>query len=136
MPQIEAKLKSGSVVIADRYSFSGVAYAEGAQGLCRSWCLSADAGLLAPDAVVYLDLSPAKASERNAYGAEIYEKTCIQEKVYTCYQQFLSYPNWLVFDASLNQQDLADAIFAKISELLSARANAPCGSVERRGLWW
>eukprot|EP00922_Rhytidocystis_sp_ex-Travisia-forbesii_P057725 GHVS01085435.1.p1 GENE.GHVS01085435.1~~GHVS01085435.1.p1 ORF type:complete len:203 (+),score=27.14 GHVS01085435.1:262-870(+) len=135
MPDVEAKLKSGCCVVADRYAFSGVAYAEGAQGLCRSWCLSPDAGLLAPDVVVYLDLQPQQALERGEYGAEIYEKVSIQEKVYAAYKQFFSFPYWLVFDAARTEKELSDIIFAKISEVLTTSREATNSGAARRRLW-
>eukprot|EP00922_Rhytidocystis_sp_ex-Travisia-forbesii_P057754 GHVS01085471.1.p1 GENE.GHVS01085471.1~~GHVS01085471.1.p1 ORF type:complete len:109 (+),score=12.28 GHVS01085471.1:86-412(+) len=101
------------------------------RGLSRSWCVSADTGLVAPDVVIYLDLPPQKALERSEYGEEIYEKVSIQGKVYSAYEQFSSLPYWTSFDASLNEQDLSDMIFAKISNLLSGSD----ASVLRGRLW-
>ncbi|KAL8470211.1 hypothetical protein ACS0TY_032901 [Phlomoides rotata] len=54
---MESKLRSGTTLIVDRYSFSGVAFSS-AKGLDVEWCKAPDAGLLAPDLVVYLDISP------------------------------------------------------------------------------
>ncbi|KAL3332701.1 hypothetical protein AABB24_032987 [Solanum stoloniferum] len=54
---MEEKLKSGTTLIVDRYSYSGVAFSS-AKGLDIEWCKAPEIGLLAPDLVVYLDISP------------------------------------------------------------------------------
>lgn len=81
---MESKLRSGTTLIVDRYSFSGVAFSS-AKGLDVEWCKvklftytftltrlgmglimhhlshwlqAPDAGLLTPDLVIYLDISP------------------------------------------------------------------------------
>lgn len=73
-------MDSGVVVITDRYSYSGVAYSQ-AQGLSAEWCKASEAGLPAPDLVVFLQLSPAAAAQRADYGGELYESIQLQEKV-------------------------------------------------------
>lgn len=70
------------VVLADRYSYSGVAYSV-AQGLPAEWCKGTEAGLPAPDLVVFLKLSPAAAAQRAGYGEERYENVETQTKVRT-----------------------------------------------------
>lgn len=80
---MEEKLKTGTTLIVDRYSYSGVAFSS-AKGLDIGWCKvkimsyfidvaiskslskvntdlllqAPEIGLLAPDLVVYLDISP------------------------------------------------------------------------------
>jgi dTMP kinase len=70
------------VVLADRYSYSGVAYSV-AQGLPAEWCKGTEAGLPAPDLVVFLKLSPAAAAQRAGYGEERYANVETQTKVRT-----------------------------------------------------
>lgn len=74
------KLAAGTTVVADRYAYSGVAFtaAKGAPGLDRAWCQAPDAGLPAPDAVFFLDLSAEAAEARGGYGEERYEKAEFQ----------------------------------------------------------
>ena len=60
------QLASGTTVVCDRYAYSGVAFSaakEGA-GLSLDWCKSADIGLPAPDAVIFLDISQEEAEKR------------------------------------------------------------------------
>lgn len=76
---MEAKLRSGTTLIVDRYSYSGVAFTS-AKGLDIEWCKvqssesclimrfqvkhiivfmqAPEIGLLAPDLVVYLEITP------------------------------------------------------------------------------
>lgn len=73
-------LESGVTVVADRYSYSGVAFSA-AKGLDRVWCEAQETGLPAPDAVFYLSLSLDEAAARGGFGEERYERRDIQEKV-------------------------------------------------------
>ncbi|KAF3583787.1 hypothetical protein F2Q69_00028135 [Brassica cretica] len=69
---MEEKLKGGTTLIVDSYSYSGVAFSS-AKGLGIEWCKAPEVGLLAPDSVLYLDISPERAAERGGYGDERYE---------------------------------------------------------------
>lgn len=66
--------------MVDRYAYSGVAFtaAKGAPGLDRAWCMAPDAGLPAPDAVFFLNLTVEQAAARGGYGEERYEKADFQ----------------------------------------------------------
>uniref|UniRef100_A0A2N9IU48 Thymidylate kinase n=1 Tax=Fagus sylvatica TaxID=28930 RepID=A0A2N9IU48_FAGSY len=75
---METKLKTGTTLIVDRYSYSGVAFSS-AKGLAIEWCKAPEIGLLAPDLVVYLDIQPEKAAERGGYGGERYEQLRVSE---------------------------------------------------------
>ncbi|CAL5325624.1 unnamed protein product [Camellia sinensis] len=54
---MENKLRSGTTLIVDRYSFSGVAFSS-AKGLDIEWCKALETGLLSPNLVLYLDIPP------------------------------------------------------------------------------
>jgi len=82
---MEEKLKTGTTLIVDRYSYSGVAFSS-AKGLDIEWCKAPEIGLLAPDSVLYLDISPERAAERGGYGDERYERVEFQKKVADFYQ--------------------------------------------------
>ncbi|CAJ1957187.1 unnamed protein product [Sphenostylis stenocarpa] len=101
---METKLKSGTTLIVDRYSYSGVAFSS-AKGLDIEWCKAPEIGLLAPDVVVYLDISPEKAAERGGYGGERYEKLEFQKKV-ADYYKVLHDVSWKVVDACLPMEDV------------------------------
>ncbi|KAL2509583.1 P-loop containing nucleoside triphosphate hydrolase superfamily protein [Forsythia ovata] len=101
---MESKLKSGTTLIIDRYSYSGVAFSS-AKGLDMKWCKSPEMGLLAPDLVLYLDISPEKAAERGGYGEERYEQLEFQKKVAQSYKM-LSDASWKIIDATLPIEDV------------------------------
>ena len=71
--QIIEKLNSGVDVVCDRYAYSGVAYSA-AKGLDFDWCLAADRGLLKPDLVFFIDVSPDTIAKRSGFGDERFEK--------------------------------------------------------------
>ncbi|XP_011097317.1 thymidylate kinase isoform X1 [Sesamum indicum] len=101
---MESKLKSGTTLIIDRYSFSGVAFSS-AKGLDVEWCKAPEAGLLAPDIVIYLDISPEKAAERGGYGGERYEQLEFQKRVAQSYKM-LRDSTWKIVDATLPIEDV------------------------------
>ncbi|KAI3520701.1 hypothetical protein L1887_10151 [Cichorium endivia] len=101
---MEAKLKSGTSLIVDRYSYSGVAFSS-AKGLDIEWCKAPEVGLLAPDLVMYLNIPPEKAAERGGYGGERYEQLEFQKKVGQ-YYKMLNDPSWKIIDACLPMEDV------------------------------
>lgn len=76
------KLQAGTTLVVDRYAFSGVAFtaAKAVPGLDRAWCMAPDAGLPAPDAVFFLNLTVEQAAARGGYGEERYEKADLQAR--------------------------------------------------------
>ncbi|KAI9198101.1 hypothetical protein LWI28_010124 [Acer negundo] len=101
---METKLKAGTTLIVDRYSYSGVAFSS-AKGVDLEWCKAPEIGLLAPDLVLYLDMRPEKAAERGGYGDERYEHLEFQKKVAQCYQ-ILHDPSWKMVDACQPMEDV------------------------------
>ncbi|KAH1081910.1 hypothetical protein J1N35_021671 [Gossypium stocksii] len=101
---MEAKLKAGTTLIVDRYSYSGVAFSS-AKGLDFEWCKAPENGLIAPDLVVYLDIPPEKAADRGGYGGERYEQLEFQKKVAQHYK-LLEDSSWKMIDASQCIEDV------------------------------
>jgi thymidylate kinase len=56
--QLLAALLSGTTLVVDRYAYSGVAYsaAKGRRDMGLDWCKAPDAGLPAPDLVVFMQV--------------------------------------------------------------------------------
>ncbi len=93
--KMEKLLMDGVTLVVDRYSYSGVAYsaAKGIVirispskncliliaclilciGLSIDWCKAPEAGLLKPDLVLYLTLTPEAMAIREGFGNERYE---------------------------------------------------------------
>ena len=63
------KLKVGTSLIVDHYSYSGVAFSA-AKGLDLSWCKAPKVELPTLDLVLYMDKTPEIAAERGDYGGE------------------------------------------------------------------
>ena len=63
------KLRVGTSLIVDHYSYSGVAFSA-AKGLELSWCKAPKVGLQTPDLVLYLDITPEISTERGDYGGD------------------------------------------------------------------
>ncbi|KAK4255801.1 hypothetical protein QN277_008750 [Acacia crassicarpa] len=101
---METKLKAGTTLIVDRYSYSGVAFSS-SKGLDIEWCKAPEVGLFAPDAVIFLDISPEKAAERGGYGGERYEKLEFQRKVAESYKA-LHDASWKIVDACQSMEDV------------------------------
>ena len=83
--EMEGNLLNGKHLIVDRYAYSGVAYTAAKGTLELDLCFSPDKGILAPDIIVYLNITPKEAKKRNDYGKERYEEYIFQEKVHKVY---------------------------------------------------
>ncbi|CAN1315588.1 Thymidylate kinase [Linum perenne] len=81
---MESKLRSGTTLIVDRYSYSGVAFSS-AKGLDLEWCK--------------------KAAERGGYGGERYEQLEFQKKVAECYHA-LHDCSWKMINACQPIEDI------------------------------
>lgn len=126
---INAALARGETVIVDRYAFSGVAYSV-AKGLSMEWCKLPDAGLPAPDLVVYLDLSIEKAAERGGFGAERYENHQMQRAVAKVFAS-LKTETWCVVDADADE----DTVFSRVMNVVTPAVALACQSASVSKLW-
>lgn len=119
--QMEELLKQGTTLIADRYSYSGIAYSV-ANGLNFEWCRSTERGLLQPDLIVYIRPFDLEAiARRSAFGAEIYEKMEFQEKVLKNYDYIFGSvfeDNILTVDANNKIISISNSIISRVEKLL------------------
>lgn len=89
-------MAKGINIVSDRYAFSGIAFSAAKvcysasrsiatysayKGLDYEWCKAPDVGLLSPDLVLFLNVSPEVAQQRGGFGAERYETTKLQAAV-------------------------------------------------------
>jgi dTMP kinase len=87
-----AALAAGRHLVIDRYAYSGIAFSAtkpgmGGTGEKVDWTTSPDRGLLAPDVVIFLDVTPEIAQARGNFGEERYEKKEIQARVRTMFAE-------------------------------------------------
>jgi len=118
-------LSNGTTIICDRYAYSGVAFssAKKESNLSIDWCKGPDVGLIAPDAVIYLDLDQEEAELRGGYGAERYEKKDLQIRVRQRFKELTEMDKdtntaWHVVDASKNMDQVETQIFSIVQSVL------------------
>jgi len=117
---IHQLLAAGTTVVADRYAFSGAAFsASKTPPLPLEWCKSPDAGLPAPDLVVFLDIAPEAAALRGGYGEERYEKREMQERVRGKFKRVAeSVEGWVELDAGRGLEEVKEEIWGWVEPLV------------------
>ncbi|OCH86951.1 thymidylate kinase [Obba rivulosa] len=117
---IESSLRAGTLILCDRYAFSGLAFSS-AQGLPYTWCRAPDAGLPAPDITLLLDVSPEAQAKRGGFGAERYEQTELQERVRAAFErvgdEMGGGGRWVVVDADAEQEAVARELWRHVEPL-------------------
>lgn len=154
---IKRDLLDGITVVCDRYSYSGCSYtaSKGIPGLDLDWCRRPEAGLPAPDAIFYLDLSVEEAQRRGGYGDERYEKEEMQRRVRENYlalreadeaalvrqgnknnnddscknQQGRAAPLWCTIDANREPDAIHEDVCALADQTIQNSASAPLGAL-------
>jgi dTMP kinase len=94
-----------------------------AQGLDYEWCKAPDAGLLAPDLVLFLDVDAATAAQRGGYGDERYEEPELQKRVRTAFARLAAdpgAPEWTTIDASQTMDAVSSAILSRVLAIVDA----------------
>ncbi|KAL0953335.1 hypothetical protein HGRIS_004580 [Hohenbuehelia grisea] len=124
---IERLLREGTVVVCDRYAFSGIAFSA-SKGLPFEWCRAPDVSLPAPDLTLFLDISPEAAMARGGYGEERYEKREMQESVRRIFVRLAEEMNgegmgdsrsaWITVDASQTMDDVSEAMWAHVQPMI------------------
>jgi dTMP kinase len=136
--QMMKKLQQGVTLVVDRYAFSGVAFtaAKGISGLHREWCMAPDTGLIAPDVVYFLELSPEAAAARGGFGEDRYERPAFQQAVVKEFQHMKDVfsASWRNIDASGSVEEVHDVLKEDLRSVLE-RVDATDPHGELRLLW-
>lgn len=119
---IERDISNGINVIIDRYSFSGAVYsaAKGNPDLSLDWAWYPEIGLLKPDLLLFLDISPEDAAKRGNYGDERYETEKMQARVRTLFKELFARVGDLdvcLVDAGRSIEVVSQDIFTAIAKL-------------------
>jgi len=132
---IRAQLAKGVHVICDRYAYSGIAFTTAKIAMANEteWAAAPDRGLVAPDLVLYFNVSAEEAAKRGGFGNERYEKREMQDRVRDRFEEMLansrqsvgpvfgSGVHWTVIDANQALDKVqADALVATKAILVSA----------------
>jgi len=133
-------LISGTLVLCDRYAFSGIAFSAAKHSLrdtfpsshgdALPWCRAPDISLPAPDLTIFLDITPEHAKLREGYGEERYEKEEMQKRVremfYRLKEEMASPEDdvdgnlvgrWIVVDAGRERETIAQELWQLVEPL-------------------
>lgn len=128
MPRMTELLQSGTTLVVDRYSFSGVAYSAAKPDFTFDWCRQPERGLLLPDRVFYLMLSPEVAANRGDFGTERYEKPDFQAKAAANFDK-LKDETWTIINADKNKEDLSVEILDHAKKVIDNASEADLGKL-------
>ncbi|KAI6184264.1 DTMP kinase [Aphelenchoides bicaudatus] len=117
-PHLRESILSGETVIADRYSFSGIAYTA-AKDVSLDFACKTELGLLKPDLVIYLNADPQATSNRAGFGDEALERADFQLKVYKQMKRLINHNFWVEVDALRSIEDVHNSIKSVVTELMS-----------------
>lgn len=128
-------LASGVTVIADRYTYSGIAYtlakdrAADRAVFSHEWCVACERGLLRPDAVVFFDIDVATALRRGDAGGkahERYETSPFLAAVKGVYDDVLRDPAfWHTVDARAAPDAVTDAVMPLVHRIIADARSRP-----------
>jgi dTMP kinase len=110
---IEEDIESGTTVIVDRYSYSGVVYsaAKANPTLSLDWAWQPEIGLPRPDICLFLGISPEEAAKRGGFGAERYENEAMQTRVRELFQTiFEKMQDVAIIDAGKSMDEVSKEI--------------------------
>ncbi|XP_055611473.1 thymidylate kinase [Uranotaenia lowii] len=122
--QMEQLLLGGTTLIVDRYSYSGVAFSA-AKGLDIDWCKAPESGLLKPDLVVLLTLSPEAMAKRGGFGDERYEVPELQKKVMDKFNRFKDDSYWQTIDADKTPDELTKELCEVVLTSMKSSSQKP-----------
>ena len=133
-------LISGTLVLCDRYAFSGIAFSSAKHSLrdtfpsthgdALPWCRAPDISLPAPDLTIFLDITPEHAKLRDGYGEERYEKEEMQKRVREMFYRLRAempspkddvgsnrVGRWVVIDAGREPETIAQELWQLVEPL-------------------
>lgn len=116
---IESWLMDGKIVIADRYTPSGLAYGY-ANGLPLEWMICIEKGLPQPDVVIVLDISPETSLKRSEGRVDRYESDLkFLENVRSSYKFLAEKFGWYIIDGERTPLEVFNDIINIVSKYLS-----------------
>eukprot|EP00871_Galdieria_phlegrea_P003612 jgi/Galph1/4251/GphlegSOOS_G2909.1 len=121
--EIQELLLSGITVLIDRYSYSGVTYTA-SKGYDLQWCKEPETGLIAPDLVIYLNISSFSLSNRAGYGEERYERVDFQNRVSNIFES-LKTEKWLSVDGNRSMDVVTNDIMNALRKTIRKCSQEP-----------
>ena len=117
-PEIETWLRSGAVIVCDRYLASSIAYGE-AQGLDAEWLTAMQRFLPQPALTVLLDITPAASLQRKRRERDRYERDlALLARVRDSYLRQAQAGGWVQVQGDQDKENVtADVLSAVQSRL-------------------
>lgn len=118
--EIVNNINNGIHVVADRYSYSGMAFSSAkCKEMDLKWCKGPEMGLPKPDIVFYLNGSMEVLCHREDFGNERYEQVDFQNKVKQQFNEMMEVeePKWKILDATKSIEQVHMEIKAILEEL-------------------
>jgi dTMP kinase len=120
-PAIGAALAEGTIVIADRYLASSVAYGE-AQGLDPAWLLEAQRYLPPASLTVMIDIAPETAVARKRTHRDRFEQDLpLLARVRASYRRQAAGPGWAAIDGERPVEAVAADVANAVGPALARR---------------
>ncbi|KAJ5981406.1 hypothetical protein N7499_001586 [Penicillium canescens] len=129
---IEEDIASGTTVIVDRYSYSGVVYsaAKANPTLSLDWAWQPEIGLPRPDICLFLGISPEEAAKRGGFGAERYENAAMQTRVRELFQTiFEKMQDVAIIDAGKSMDEVSKEIQSAVTGCIAGLDT--CGALRK-----
>jgi dTMP kinase len=119
-------LKSGKIVVCDRYFFSTFAYGK-SEGLDLEWLIKMNNEFLLPDITFILKVSPrvcVQRIEERGEGKQFFE---IEDKLEKVWQTFEILPNLFENVYLIDGEKSIDEVFSEVKELISSELKIDLG---------
>ena len=110
-------LKTGKVVVCDRYVYSSIAY-QGASGLPIKWIEGINKYAIVPDMAIYIDVPPEVVFRRIKRKKTVMETLETQQKVRGVYLKLVDEKKLVAIDGKPSPNMVAQAIETMVLELL------------------
>lgn len=125
--EIKPALDHDKIVICDRYTYSSLAY-QGSAGLSLDWIKTINARALQPDFAIFIDVPPEVVLERLQRKKSVMETLETQQKVRQVYLKYVEKGELIRIDGNKSKEAVAEALYAKVLELLKNHVPSDRGS--------
>ena len=139
--EIEKLLEQGVTVIADRYTYSGIAYTLAKDRVSKKdnpvfsyeWCIACERGLLRPDKVIFFDIDVKTALERGNAGGksqERYETSPFLSAVKSVYdEELVDKSFWHIIDAHAKPEEITSQVMDVVHQVIEDVRTKPTQSI-------
>jgi dTMP kinase len=118
--EVVPALKTGKIVVSDRYLYSSLAY-QGAAGLDLNWIEGINKWATKPDLTIYIDIPPRIVLNRLKRKKSVMETLQNQQRVREIYLRFVETFGLRMIDGNRPKRKVAQEILDEVISLLSAR---------------